>query len=424
MNEQEGIFEVSPPSAELVALAQKRGWPEGLLERMLALRFNRWQIDQALSGAPFPTVDMWVANVTDRERLTSGLAIHEATWEDDERLVDLFSNSSERLGDWDVYVERGPNPFAQQRLQENAHVKILVDRGVGLGVSVQSGRNSLVGGQRLSVGWMGGWRVRNGFRRNGYSTLLLSTPGSSSGVFGMITYWYVRLENGTANSWIAKAMESVEQSTDRSTDKLTATVFHLDAQSAPTSPDQRVRPIEPDDISRCVELINNTHGGLDLFRPYSVDFLETRLHDLFWGPKPPFVPTVYGWPDMAVLEVDGSIVACGGLWDRGRDVRERWRHRESGEERVVDTTCLMDFGYAAGHEGDMAALIGHHLATTKSLGRTTLSVALEFQPDVLHLLSWASPQPEVRSLETMGFASDEVRIDAVIKRPHTDLGYW
>ena len=210
MAEQTDAFEAGAVAPELRARAAALGAPDDLVDRMLAAGYPHWKIDLALSGAPFPSIDMWVAELADRERLSTGLSVRQATWEDDERLSDLFARSSERLGDWDVYVERGPNPFAQHRLQENAQVKLIVERGVALAASAQAGRSSLVGGQRLSVAWMGGWRVRNGHRRNGYSGMLLNTPGAANGVFGMLTYWYVRLDNGTANAWISHAVESTE----------------------------------------------------------------------------------------------------------------------------------------------------------------------------------------------------------------------
>ena len=48
---------------------------------------------------------------------------------------------------------------------------------------------------------------------------------------------------------------------------------------------------------------------------------------------------IYGYEAYYLLEDEGEIVACAGLWDRGRDLRERWRHRESGNERVVAVTA-------------------------------------------------------------------------------------
>jgi hypothetical protein len=419
------VFQARDTSDDDRARAGEAGWPDGLVDRMIALRWPEWRIALYLGFRGFPSPEMIENEVRDRERLTSGLAVHEATWEDDERLSDLYANSSERLGDWDVTVERSPNPYAQQRMQENAHVKLLVERGVALGVNAAAGRSSMVAGRKLSVGWMGAWRIRNGFRRLGYASLMMNTPGSSANVFGMITYWYVRVENATANAWITKAVSVVSDAGEsaRAMEKLTATVHHL-RPSASAQRDQRVRLVTPEDVSRCVELVNATHDGLDLFRRYTDDFLEQRLDDLFWGPKPPFVPTVYGWADMFVLEDGGEIVACAGLWDRGRDVRDRWRHRDTGEERVVDCTYVMDVGRAHNHDDALAALLGHLLAATGELGRTTMVVALEFLPAVLSKLTWAEPEPETRTLETMGYTGPDQRIDAVITRPYTDLGYW
>ena len=90
-----------------------------------------------------------------------------------------------------------------------------------------------------------------------------------------------------------------------------------------------------------------------MFRPYSTEYLEQRLDDPFWGEKPDFWVPVYGWPDYHVVEEDGRVVACGGLWDKGKNVREVWRHKETGEVRSFDSTALLDFGYAEGREDAM-----------------------------------------------------------------------
>ena len=427
MVDDDELFTPPAATAEQRAAAHAANWPDDLLQRMLDLRPPSWRVEQYLASTGWPTVEMIANEVSDRERLSSGLVSREATWEDDERLSDLFANSTERLGDWDVVVERSPNAYAQQRLHENWHIKMLVDRGVAVASSAAAGRSSLVGGQQVSVGWMGSWRVRNGFRRSGFSSLLLNTPGSAANVFGMISYWYVRIENQTASTWISHEVTGVQTANGRSFEKLTATVHHLDpsvATAVPPVVGQRIRNIQPDDLARCVELINSTHSGLDLFRPYSVDFLRHRLDDLFWGPKPPFVPSIYGWQDMVVLEERGRIIACGGLWDRGRDVRERWTNRTTSESHTVDGTCLLDFGYETGRAAAMAAVIDHHLSTTRSLGRGSLALPVEFLPEVLALLPSEAVRAETRTLETMGFSDGEVRVDAAITRPYTDLGYW
>jgi hypothetical protein len=84
----------------------------------------------------------------------------------------------------------------------------------------------------------------------------------------------------------------------------------------------------------------------------------------------------------------------------------------------------MDVGHAPGRADALAALTRHHLATTASLGRTSLTAAFEFLPDVLDALADASPRPETRSLKTMGYATDDLRVDVAVTRPYTDLAYW
>ena len=403
--------------------ASEAGWPDRLLERMRGIGWPSWKIQVLLDAPGWQTPSMLDDQVSGIERFVSGLHLREATWEDDERLSDLFANSTERLGDWDVTVHRSPNPFAQQRLQGRWFLKLLVEDHLAIASSAYSGRSSIVAGQRLSVGWMGGWRVRNSHRKGGYAALLMNTPGSASNVFGMMSYWYVRMENATAVSWIDKRLDNMRGPDGRETKQLTASVMHIDTSSGARL-NVAVRPITVEDLPRCVELINRTHEGLDLFRPYSVEGLADRLDDLFWGPKPPFVPEVYGWADMFVLEEGGHIVACAGLWDRGRDVREHWHNRATGEDRVDATACVMDFGFASGRPDAMAELLRHLTALASALGRKSLSAPLEFLPDVADACDWADRRIETRRFESMMFGSPEIQITAAVTRPYTDLADW
>ena len=177
---------------------------------------------------------------------------------------------------------------------------------------------------------------------------------------------------------------------------------------------------EPD-LPRCIKLINRTHEGLDLFRPYTLDFLRGRLDDPFWGPKPAWWAHVYGWPDFYVLEDDGEVVACGGLWDRGANLREIW---QSGNgSRVVENAALMDFGFASEREDAMARLIEHLIGKTHDLGRGALMAPLQYAPGVAALLDayefefdtrpfYWQPSPELKKLGVK------------VTKPYTDIAYW
>jgi hypothetical protein len=414
---------------DLAARAAERGWDDGLLARALELRVPRADIEFWLT-APHIAPEEVAYNLETLSRTFCGpLRTREATWRDGEALADLYANAPEDVGEWRLTVERGPNPYAQFRLQEHANIQVVECKGVLLAATAHSGRNTIIAGERTSAHFMSAWRVRGDFRGMGLSRILQMTAGPASAWFGMITYWYERSDNAS-QGWLDK-MSAMAESRGNAVGALTSTVHMFEpsggAGGAPTANGDaglRIRPVEPADLGRCVELINRTHGGLDLFRPYTAEFLEMHLDDPFWGPKPPFWAKVFSWDDYAVVEDDGEIVACGGLWDKGCDVREVWEHRETGERRVLEPTALIDWGHAPGREDAIAALIRHFLTETAGLGRTHLLAPLDHAPAVAALLDDLPYRTETRALKCMGFASPEITVEAQISRPYTDLAYW
>jgi hypothetical protein len=253
----------------------------------------------------------------------------------------------------------------------------------------------------------------------------MNSAGPGVAWFGLVTYWYVRSGNA-AQTWLERVKGDFEDRPEGWNVKpqgLSATVHYLRALAAGER-SSRVRPATIADLPRCVELVNRTHAGLDLFRPYTVEFLRQRLDDPSWGPKPPFWTHVYGWSDFAVVEDGGQIVACGGLWDRGAHLRERWHRPSTGECSVVDATALMDFGFEEGRPDVLVELIGHFVARTAELGRTLMMVPLEHHDEVLAACARFDPTPETRALEVVPFTSPALTVNATITRPHTDLAYW
>jgi hypothetical protein len=163
-------------------------------------------------------------------------------------------------------------------------------------------------------------------------------------------------------------------------------------------------------------LINRTHAGRDLFVPYTAERLRERLE--FDVPEWHDYRAPYGLADFFVLERGGEIVACAGLWDKGRDLREHWRHRESGAERVVESTMLLDIGYAEGAHDAMADLIEHLVGMTRELGRDQLTAPLEYLPDVAAQLAKFEPAEDTRYLQ---WRADD---PALATPAHLDLVYW
>ena len=412
----------TPPEvpADLAALAEAQGWPEALLQRAAHLRVPRADVRLWLDDPQFDATRVgWLLDVLGKT-FDGPLRVREATWRDAEAVTDLYANAPEGVGEWRLDVLRGPNPFAPFRLQEHPNLQLVECRGVVLGAAAHATRNSLVDGQRLTVHFISAWRVRDGFRGYGLANVLQTCAGPATAWFGILTYWYERIGN-TSQGWLDKVKE-------RDGDELTVSVHVIPAAvpvDADGAGDGIVRTVRADDLPRCVELINRTHEGLDLFRPYTVEFLESHLDDPAWGPKPAFWSPVFGWEDYAVVEDGaGAVVACGGLWDRGPRHPRGVAPRADGEQRTIEATALLDWGYEPGRADAMAVLVRSFLGRTADLGRSHLLAPFEHTPDVAALVAPLGPELEVRRIRTMTFQDERVQVVAELTRPYTDLAYW
>jgi len=421
-----------PVPEDLLRLADEKGWPLELLQRAADLRVPRSEIERWLAWDQPRTQEMFARWVSQWDRLTSGtLRAREAAGLDSDAFADLWANSPEEIGtagELEVTVERSPDAFAQFRLQENVTISVLEDRGLLLASIAWSRRNAIVGGKRLSVLFSQALRVRKEFRREGYGNMVRGVPlpavwqGHAHGFYG-----YFRSQNfgvynftqaTTPGGWFRSAPE-------REGDLPGISVSVLQYPARPLTGDPTgIRKARRSDTRRCVALINRTHRGLDLFRPYTAEFLQHRLDEGYWGARaaPRQQPTVYSWQEYYVLEEGGRIVAGAGLWDRGRDVRERWRDKSTGEERVLTATALMDFGYEAGHEESMARLIAYLIGETERLGRGYLLAPLQYQPSLAALLAEYAPTEEIRALDWNVYGQEQP--DPPVIRPYTDLSYW
>lgn len=413
---------------DLRQAAHKKGWPDALLERALELRCSRGQITWWLTHDQ-PTLEQIQEHLNHRKALMLGtMRARQATWNDDEALADLYANSPEEIGDWEVTVHRSPNPFAQFRLQEHVSISVLEDRGIVLAATADSARNTLVGGKKTSAHIASAWRVRKEFRGQGLSRMLRMAEGPAVGWFGVMNYYYIRSGNFAALEWVKSFIPESINAPKREGDipGISVTVHHFSPEGQAASLDPAIQLAKPSSVRRCLALINRSHRGADLFRPYSTDYLEQRLDDPFWGEKPEFWEPVYGWPDYYVLEEKGQVMACGGLWDKGKNVRETWRHKATGESKTLASTALMDFGYAAGREDAMARLISYFVALTRELGRDYLVAAIEHLPELEKQLEVFQPTTETRALHWQRYERDLDRwvMDAGLKRPYTDLAYW
>lgn len=263
-------------------------------------------------------------------------------------------------------------------------------------------------------------RVHRHHRGHGYAHWVRSLPWA----IGInrptqVQYDYIRARNMTMERWNRKFMPKVETVPERDDDVPGVPVTVLQYPARPrTVAAAGIRTARPDDIEHCVALINRTHGGRDLFRPYTHEFLTDRLAVGFPDAGPDTRRPVYCMSDLHVLEQDGEVIACAGMWDRGRDLRERWRHRDTGEERVTSVAALLDIGFAEGREHASAALVQYLIGAAHALGRDYLVAPLEAMPQVSVLLARHDPVPETRYLQW------RAETPAINAPTYLDLVYW
>ncbi|HLY78864.1 MAG TPA: hypothetical protein VKQ70_05790, partial [Caulobacteraceae bacterium] len=349
------------------------------------------------------------------ERLATGpYRGRELTFRDAEAFQHLWANGPEKAGDWEVTIERSPNPLAQFELQPGASISVIEAEGELVACTVWSPANCLIGGKPTSIHYAQGLRVRSDHRREGLGDLVRRFPSRAlqNPTLGQVMY----LRIGNAN--MASFLEAVKFQADSDRPQKVVGATYLAARAA--EPAKGVRLIEERDLARCAELINRTHAGLDLFRPYGPESLRQMLDGGVWGERPPWRPAVYGWADVFVIEDGGDVVACAGLWDRGRDMREVWRSK-TGDERRVEVAAALDLGCEAGREDALATLLRDLASKAAGLGRPTLIADLSHLPEVVRRLDDLDPHVESRTLEWSPYLP---LMPKTLGECHLDLRYW
>jgi hypothetical protein len=411
------VADTTTTEASLGERANAKGWPEGLLDRAIAIRTPSHQLDGWLRAEPGPTFFFNVEKtIALFERLASGpYRGRELTFWDGEAFSELWANAPEAVGDWWVTVERAPNPVAQFSLQPGATISVIEREHRLVACTVWAQANCLIAGKPISIHYAQGLRVRDDMRGEGLGDLVRRWPSPAlrKPSFGQVMFMRI------GNAGMAGFLEAVKFQADSDRPQMVVGVTYLAAR-AEKAPAGGIRRIAEADLAECAALINRTHAGLDLFAPYSADGLKSVLDDGFWGDRPAWRPAVYGWNDLFVLEDAGAIVACAGLWDRGRDMRERWRSKE-GETRLVEVAAALDLGCAAGREDALARLLRHLAGLAAEKGRQSLIVDLERLPAVKAELADLEPREESRTLEWSPYAP---ALPATLGACFIDLRYW
>ena len=400
---------------ELIRRAREKGWPEDLLGRLRKVASAKdigWMMDEWGVAGVQRELDV-------RERTANGpFRIREMNSRDAPAFSELWAHSPEKIGDWTVTVERSPNALAQFMLHEECSITVLEEQGAIYACTAWSRRNVLVGAKPASITVAHSLRVHESRRGARLADLVRRFPERATIARPNIgQFMYVRSGNDGVLGFLGKVANQTFGNIGAAGVRTEVTHFAPRACDGDAS---GIRKAVRGDLAACAELINRTHGAFDLFAPYTAENLAARLGEGYADAPPPFYPHVYGWPEFHVLEENGAIVACAGLWDRGRDMREVWRAAD-GEVRTVAVTNLLDFGYAARAEEAMARLIGYLLGETAKLGRSSLVAPLDRLPGLAETCTAFEPRLEGRTFEWTPYIAQAPR---VIAEPYTDLRFW
>ena len=112
-------------SEALAKIAKERGWSDDLTRRIAEARVP---LSSLYSWTWFElSPDQTAAQLGWYERMTTGdLRGRDATWADNEEYSAMWSDSPEEIAGWEIIVERGPDAFAQFKLQQNVQIPILL----------------------------------------------------------------------------------------------------------------------------------------------------------------------------------------------------------------------------------------------------------------------------------------------------------
>ena len=300
-------------------------------------------------------------------------------------------------------------------LQPGASISVIEVDGELVACTVWSPANCMIGGKPVSIHYAQGLRVRADRRREGLGDLVRAFPSRAlqHPTLGQVMY----LRIGNAN--MAGFLEAVKFQANAERPQKVVAVTYLAARPSQAEIAGCVRSnraIWP----QCAELINRTHDGLDLFAPYGAESLRHVLDGGVWGERPPWRAGVYGWADFHVDGGAGRIVACAGLWDRGRDMREVWRSG-AGEERRVEVAAVLDLGCEAGREDALARSAAGLRFEAAALGRQMLIADLEHLPEVVAGLADLEPRWKSRTLEWSPYLP---ALPRTLGECHLDLRYW
>lgn len=270
---------------------------------------------------------------------------------DNEAIIALELHSALVLGEAEEVFDRSPDAFACCRVQDGCRVIVgeLEGRVVGLLAGVIF--RPVVSGRQRTLVYIHRARVDPKYQGRGVGMAL------SQELFR----WCA--ENGGEGPCYAIApgntpsLTFVERGGSRWPRDLS--LVEIDVSQAPAVQAERLKEAH---WPNAVELINRAHADHEFFEDLTVDRLRARLT------RDPAYDHLLG-------SFDGeTLVAVGGLLDKGRYTERIRVDRATQEEKRSRTAAVVDWGYERGHYNEFVRLLGALCSEARALGRSSLTI--------------------------------------------------
>lgn len=303
---------------------------------------RRWKITLTVEdGSPHRITDERWEQIFDFD-----VVVREATEADGRALAELDRIAPIVQGDARVSFDRGDEYFADARLIEHVIVAVAEVDGVVAAVNWGAVHRSPVGGVERSLATALHLRVH--------------PDHQGKGLWGAVNQklWEFFQAHGTETSYafVHRDNEAIQKDFSKNAKRWSFPVFRALVPCADATAGATGRPATPSDAPNIVEILNATHGGEEMFVPYTVDSLTARLSR---------APDLYTWEN---LWIDGDAVI--GVWPAGLCVM-----REEGDVRSESIRAFaLDYGFLPGAEARFESSLRFWCARLAELGTTELAL--------------------------------------------------
>jgi hypothetical protein len=319
--------------------------------------------------------------------------IRRARPSDNDALIELERRVRLDLGPAVLTFDRRPDFFAQHRLQEHPLVLVAEEAGEPVALMAGAWHDTRLGGRERRLLYIHKARVPAERHGTGLAAVLALELGRRGRRWGVESgYWFIGPGNARATAFAQKGgLASIVA---------TARLLHFDAAPEPGG-SSRLRPVTRGEAKAVVELLNRTHDGQELFRPYTVGSLNRRLSR---SPE-------YGWDHVFGVDEGGELAAVLGLWDQGRSLRVTSFDKVSGQTHTVSRPVVADYGFRPGAEGALAALLRGAAAVAASWGRQEVMMTVPAASPLPGLLADLRPRLDTLCFFVTGEAGKDAGAD-------------